>query len=123
MKKSSDTRVIKQVSKKIRRGDTVMAIAGNYKGYTGTVLSVEGEMATVQGINVKKKHVKPSQQMQQGGIIELEKPIHISNLKVCADEEKPVKLKVKVNENNERQLYYRDGDKDVIYRSVKKHNS
>ena len=44
---------------------------------------------------MRKKHVKPSQQNQRGGIIELEKPIHISNLKVCTADDKPVKLKVR----------------------------
>jgi large subunit ribosomal protein L24 len=113
----------KRVSKKIRKGDTVMAITGNYKGQTGTVLSVDGDKVVVQGLNVKKKHVRRSEQMPQGGIMELEKPIHISNLMLCVDDETPVKLKVKIDETGERQLYYKKGDAEVTYRSLKKHNT
>ena len=57
---------------------------------------------------MRKKHVKPTQQNQKGGIIEMEKPIHISNLKVCTADEKPVKLKVRSNEKGERELVYQD---------------
>ncbi|MEC7839663.1 MAG: 50S ribosomal protein L24 [Chlamydiota bacterium] len=109
-------------SKKIRKGDTVIAIAGNYKGQTGTVLSVDSDKAVVQGLNVRKKHVKKSEQMPNGGIISVEKPLHISNLKVCVDGDKAVKLKVKAGNDGERELYYVDGDKEVTYRSLKKHN-
>ncbi len=68
-------------SKKIRKGDKVIAIAGNYRGQFGTVLSCVGERIVVQGLNIRKKHVKKSQQNPHGGIVELEKPIHVSNLK------------------------------------------
>ncbi len=114
---------VKRVSKKIRKGDTVMAITGNYKGQTGTVLSVDAEKVVVQGLNVKKKHMRRSEQMPQGGIIELEKPIHISNLMICVDEDQPVKLKIKTDEAGERQLYYKKDDAEVTYRSLKKHNN
>ncbi|MEI8125107.1 MAG: 50S ribosomal protein L24 [Parachlamydiaceae bacterium] len=107
-------------SKKIRKGDKVVAIAGNYRGQTGTVLSCTAKGAIVQGLNVRKKHVKPSQQNQGGGIIEMEKPITISNLKVCTADEKPVKLKVRVNSKGERELVYQVDSKDVLHRSLKK---
>ncbi len=107
-------------SKKIRKGDKVIAISGNDRGQTGTVLSCSGEKAIVQGLNVRKKHVKPSQENQRGGIIELEKPIHISNLKVCSAEGKPVKLKVRETKNGERELVYRHDGREVLHRSVKK---
>jgi len=109
-------------SKKIRTGDTVVAIAGNYKGQTGTVLSVVADKAVVQGLNVRKKHVKKSEQMPEGGIIQIEKPLHISNLKVCVDGDKGVKLKIRAGSNGERELYYVDGENEVTYRSLKKHN-
>lgn len=108
-------------SKKIRKGDTVIAIAGNYRGQTGTVLSCAEDRVLVQGLNVRKKHVKATQANPRGGIIELEKPIHVSNLKVCVDE-KPVKLKVKETKAGERNLVYSVGDKQVVYRSLKKTN-
>lgn len=107
-------------SKKIRKGDKVIAIAGNNRGKTGTVLSCSGEKVLVQGLNVRKKHVKPSQQNQRGGIVEMEKPIHVSNLKVCTADETPVKLKVRATEKGERHLIYTDKDKEVLHRSLKK---
>lgn len=107
-------------SKKIRKGDTVIAIAGNERGKTGTVLSCSSEKVLVQGLNVRKKHVKPSQQNQKGGVIELEKPIHISNLKLCNAETVPVKVKVKLTKEGERQLVYKQDGKQILHRNVKK---
>jgi large subunit ribosomal protein L24 len=107
-------------SKKIRKGDKVISIAGNDRGKTGIVLSCSGEKVLVQGINVRKKHVKPSQQNQRGGIIEIEKPVHVSNLKVCTADETPVKLKVRVTKKGERELVYTSNDKEVLHRSLKK---
>jgi large subunit ribosomal protein L24 len=67
---------------KIKSGDTVQVTAGDHKGLQGTVLSVnkENNKAVVEGINMVKKHSKPSAQNPQGGIVEKEAPIHISNL-------------------------------------------
>ncbi|MEI8365079.1 MAG: 50S ribosomal protein L24 [Parachlamydiaceae bacterium] len=107
-------------SKKIRKGDKVVAIAGNYRGQSGTVLSCSEKGAVVQGLNVRKKHVKPSEQNQRGGIIEIEKPIHISNLKVSTPDGEGVKLKVRTNNKGERELFYRVDSQEVVHRSVKK---
>jgi len=67
---------------KIKKGDVVIVNAGNDKGKTGKVLSVnpEKERAVVEGINMVKKHTKPNSKQPQGGIIEQEASIHISNL-------------------------------------------
>lgn len=107
-------------SKKIRKGDKVIAIAGNCRGQMGTVLSCDNDKVVVQGLNIRKKHVKRSQQNTHGGIVELEKPIHVSNLKVCVGEGRPVKLKVREGSDGERQLVYKDGDGETLYRSLKK---
>lgn len=108
-------------NKKIRKGDKVVAIAGNNRGQIGTVLARSGDKVVVQGLNIRKKHVKRSQQNTAGGIIEIEKPIHISNLKVCNENDQPMKLKVAVDDNGERQLVYRDDHgNDIVYRSLKK---
>lgn len=109
-----------KASKKIRKGDKVIAIAGNDRGQTGTVLRVIGDKVLVQGLNIVKKHVKRSQANQKGGIIEMEKPIHISNLKPCTDEGKAIKLHVRKNDQGQRELYYKVDGQDVLYRSMKK---
>ena len=67
---------------KIKSGDTVQVIAGDYKGTEGRVIQIfrDKNKALVEGVNIVKKHTKPSTQNPQGGIIEKEMPIHISNL-------------------------------------------
>ncbi|MFM7181566.1 MAG: 50S ribosomal protein L24 [Verrucomicrobiales bacterium] len=67
----------------VKKGDTVQVIAGNHKGATGTVLQVLPEKAQVlvEGVRIIKKHQKRNQEFPEGGIIEKEGPIHISNVK------------------------------------------
>lgn len=106
-------------SKKFCKGDQVIALTGNNRGRIGTVLSLNGTKAIVQGLNMRKKHVKPSQIGPQGGIVEREMPIHLSNLRVCVNG-KPVKLKSRVTESGGKELYYMDGETAVTYRAIKK---
>ena len=67
---------------KIRKGDTVMVIAGDDKGKTGRVLSVDEtkRRVIVERVNFVKRHTKARSQTQQGGILEKEAPIHLSNV-------------------------------------------
>ena len=67
---------------KIKTGDTVRVIAGDHKGSEGKVLTVfiEKNKAIVKGVNMVKKHMKPNAQSPQGGIVEKEAAIQISNL-------------------------------------------
>lgn len=67
---------------KIRKGDTVVVITGADKGVKGEVLRVipEERRVVVQGVNVVKKHRKPTQLNPQGGIESMELPIHVSNV-------------------------------------------
>lgn len=121
MKKQPDSKNMKKiggVSKKIRKGDQVMALTGNNKGLTGNVLAIDGEKVLVQGLNVCKKHTKPSELYPKGGIIERERPIHVSNLRVCVDGT-PVKLKSRDTKDGGRELFYMKGDEAVSYRVTK----
>ena len=67
---------------KIRKGDTVQVIAGDDKGKVGRVLSVDEEKhrVIVEKINFIKRHTKPRKAGVQGGIVEREAPIHLSNV-------------------------------------------
>jgi large subunit ribosomal protein L24 len=112
-----DTRNTKQ-NKFIRKGDKVFVTSGNFRGQTGTVLSRDDTRAVIQGVNVRKKHVKRTQN-GPGQILEIEKPISLSNVRLCIDEQKPVKVRVRTTTEGKRELYYNDGQKDVVYRSVK----
>lgn len=106
-------------NKRIRKGDKVMVIAGNERGLVGEVLSRTEDRVTVKGVNVRKKHVKRNQQNPSGGIIEIERPFHISNVTHCVDEEKPRKLKVGYDSKGKRLLVYKEGDADVPFRHIK----
>ena len=64
----------------IKKNDNVKVISGAFKGKTGTVISVKAGKVTVKDVNVRKRHEKPSQTNQAGGIIEKELPIDISNV-------------------------------------------
>jgi len=66
----------------IKKGDMVEIITGDHKGATGRVLRVvpEENKVVVQGQNIAKKHVRPSRRNPQGGRINVEQPIHISNV-------------------------------------------
>ena len=66
----------------IKKGDTVVVITGNNKGQKGRVLEVitKTSRAIVEGVNLMEKHTKPNAGSPQGGIIEKEAPVHISNL-------------------------------------------
>jgi len=69
---------------KLKKDDTVQVIAGNDKGKTGKVLKVypkEGRVI-VEGINLRKRHTKPSQRNQQGGILEKELSVNASNVMI-----------------------------------------
>ena len=67
---------------RIKKGDSVKVISGNYKGQMGRVLRLmySNNRALVEGMNKVKKHMRPSQENPQGGIIEKEMSIHLSNL-------------------------------------------
>ena len=73
---------------KVRRDDIVLVISGNDQGKRGRVLRVipEQDRVIVEGVRMMKKHTKPTQRDPQGGIVEREAPIHISNV-MLADPE------------------------------------
>ena len=91
----------------IKKGDTVYVNAGNDKGKTGKVLSVDpkADRVVVEGINMVSKHTRPNSKQPQGGIIKQEAPIHVSNLNL---------LDPKTNKPT-RVGYRMDGDKKVRY--------
>ena len=69
--------------RKIKKNDDVIVLAGKDKGNRGSVLSVADEFVLVSGINKVKKHQKPNPvKGATGGIVEIEKPIHISNIAI-----------------------------------------
>ena len=87
---------------KVVKNDNVVIISGNYKGKKGKVLKVfpKEKRVIVEGVNFMKRHTRPTQKNQQGGIIEKEAPIQISNLMViCPKCDTPSRLGRKMLEN------------------------
>ena len=90
---------------RLRKNDVVQVISGEYKGKTGKILKVipDKNRAIVEGINIVKRHTRPSPKNQQGGIMEKEAAIHLSNLMlVCPKTGKPTRIGVSVLENGKR---------------------
>ena len=89
---------------KIKVGDNVKVITGSNKGKEGKVLKIfrSENRVLVDGVNVVKKHVKPNRQNETGGILEVEAPIHISNVKVLEKKKETKKeTKTEVKEAKE----------------------
>ena len=80
---------------KIRVNDQVKILAGKDKGKTGKVTKTlkKEDKVIVEGINIVKKHQKPNQMNQSGGIFDMEAPIHVSNVKKIDDAEPKKKAK------------------------------
>src|ERR1044071_1524113 len=93
------------VKSKIKKGDTVMVISGRERGKTGKVLSLtpgDGKIA-VEKLNIIKRHTKPSQKVRQGGIIEREAPMSLSNVMfLCGNCNKATRLGIRMLEDGRR---------------------
>lgn len=89
----------------IKKGDTVVVITGVDKGKKGKVLDAfpRADRVLVEGVNMTTKHQRPNQQMQQGGIIHQEGPIHVSNVMLfCDKDKKGVRIGHKLLDNGEK---------------------
>jgi len=98
---------------KIRKGDTVQVLAGKDKGRRGEVLSVrpDDERAVVQGVNIAKRHTKPRGMGQQGGIVEKEAAIHLSNLALIDPKsDKPTRVGFEVRDGKKVRVAKASGE-------------
>jgi large subunit ribosomal protein L24 len=98
-----------KIKYKIKKGDTVVVIAGDDKGKKGRILEMvtERNRAVVEGVNLVSKHTKPNSKYPQGGIIKKEASIHVSNLMVADSSGNPTRVGRRV------------GDKDKLVRYAK----
>jgi large subunit ribosomal protein L24 len=69
----------------VRKGDLVVVISGSFKGKRGKVLRVDGNRVIVEKVAMIKRHTRPSQKNPQGGIVDKEGTIHISNVQLWDD--------------------------------------
>ncbi len=103
----------------IKEGDTVKVLSGNDNGQVGKVLAKSKTNIVVQGVNLRKKHVKKQQNQAGGEIVSIERPIHISNVTLCDAEGNRIKLKTKIDGKKKDLVYTKDG-KETVYRTLRK---
>ncbi len=90
----------------VRRGDRVRIIAGNYKGATGRILRVipAANQVVVDGVNVRKRHQRPSSQNPEGGIVSFEAPIDASNVMlVDPTTDEPTRTRVRIDKDGTKE--------------------
>ena len=88
---------------RLKIGDNVKVISGSDKGKFGKITSIEKPVVTVEGINIKTKHVKPAPKEKSGEIIQTEAPINISNVMLCDSENIASRIRVvKTGKDQER---------------------
>lgn len=100
------------MASRIRKNDMVQVMAGKDKGKTGEVLQVfpKKNRATVRGLNMVKRHLKPNQQRQQGGIVEKEAPLHLSNVMPLDPEDgRPTRVGSRIAEGKKVRVSRRTG--------------
>jgi large subunit ribosomal protein L24 len=100
----------------IRKGDTVMIIAGDSRGQQGKVLKISTDNLTaiVEGANMVSKHTKPNAKSPQGGILKKEAPVHLSNLKVIDGTGKPTRTGRKYDDKNQKLVRFSKKSGEVI---------
>jgi len=103
---------------KIRKGDTVLVIAGKDKGVSGTVLEVnsKGSEILVEGVNRVKRHTKETTSergVKVGGILTVEAPVHISNVMLVDGDGKATRIGVRKDENGKNVRISRRTGKDI----------
>lgn len=111
------------MARHIKKGDMVEIMAGDHKGAKGKVLRVipDEDRVIIQGRNVVKKHVRPSRQNPQGGRIEVEQPIHISNvLPVNPKTNRGTRVKFKIEKDGTKKRIGVDGSELGVTKKAKK---
>jgi large subunit ribosomal protein L24 len=101
---------------RLKKGDTVVVTTGKYKGKTGKITATHPKenKVTVEGINVVKKSVKPTELKPQGGIVEITKPMWVSKVALIdPSDKKPTKIGYKLDKNGDKVRIYKRSGKEV----------
>ncbi|MDG5473770.1 50S ribosomal protein L24 [Jeotgalibacillus sp. ET6] len=97
----------------VKKGDNVMVISGKDKGKTGTILAAfpKKDRVLVEGVNIVKKHSKPSQMNPQGGITNMEAAIHVSNVMLIDPKtNEPTRVGYKVEDGKKVRISKKSGE-------------
>ncbi len=101
---------------RLKQGDTVMVRSGKYKGRTGKILAVHPKTnkITVEGINVVKRHFKPTRAKPQGGIVDLTKPIWVSKVGLLdSSAKKPSKISYRIDAKGNKKRIAKTSGKEI----------
>jgi large subunit ribosomal protein L24 len=101
---------------RLKKGDTVAVLSGKEKGKTGVITAVHPteNKVTVEGVNIVKKHVKPSSKYPQGGIIEITKPIFVSKVGIVDPAtKKPARIAYQFNKEGNKVRVYSGSKKEI----------
>ncbi|MDY6913988.1 MAG: 50S ribosomal protein L24 [Planctomycetota bacterium] len=104
------------MARHVKKGDTVVVIAGDDKGKTGDVLRVDpkAETVLVQGVNRVYRHLRPSRQNPHGGRIQKEMPIHISNvLPLAPKTNRPTRVGFRVGKDGSKERFAKASDESL----------
>jgi large subunit ribosomal protein L24 len=102
---------------RIKKGDTVMVMTGRERGKMGKVLHINARQGrvTVEKLNIVKRHTKPSQKNRQGGILEREAPLAISNvMPYCETVQKPSRIRMKIFEGGRKVRVFQKAPDEVL---------
>lgn len=107
----------------VRKGDRVKVIRGNFAGHEGTVLRVlpEQNRVVIEGVNERKRHMKPSQENPEGGIVTINMPIHASNVMLLdPTTDEPTRVRHHVDEDGTKErVSVRSGHAIPVTKPVK----
>ncbi len=107
--------------KRIKLGDKVRVITGKYKGVDGAVLKVDNknQTVTVENVNIHKKHIKRDQKNQESKIVQINLPIHISNVAVLDEKNHntPTKVHYTVNKQGKKIRVARKTGNEIIFKN------
>lgn len=101
---------------RLKKGDTVMVRSGKYKGQTGKVMATHPRQnkVTVEGINIVKKHLKPTRTQPQGGIVELTKPLWVSKVGIVEPTKKKAsRIGYKISKEGAKTRIFKATGKDI----------
>ena len=107
MAQNQSTNRVRQAKTRVMKGDRVKVIRGNFRDSEGTVLRIlpDQDRVVVEGVNMRKRHERPTQDNPEGGIITFEAPIHISNVMLvdpAGGEASRIRLRMEADGTKER---------------------
>ena len=101
---------------RLKMGDVVMVRSGKYRGHTGKILAVHPKLnkVTVEGINVVKKHLKPTRAKPRGGIVDINKPIWVSKVGIHdSTKKKASRIGFKIDKSGKKTRIMRSSGKEI----------